>query len=337
MLRDEFRAELRTGRARVEGRAARATFAAIAGEWLKREEQLVAVGELAPRTLEAYRSAVDGHLVPHFGAWQVRAITPDDLVAWHAEQRAAGAATWSIKNRWAALRLVLAYAVRRGYFEASPADQLERRERPRAGDARKRFLTDDEMAALLAATAPRYRAFVALGLFAGLRVSEAVGLTWGDVDFDAGRIRVRHQLARGKAPTRVRIKTPAGRRDVVLMDGLASMLRRARLAAVFSDDGDPVLATANRTHVSARNASRAFEQAVERAGLDGVTYHVLRHTFASLLIAQGRDPVFVADQLGHADPAITMRVYAHLFREAKEASSASAQLEAEYGHMLRGG
>ena len=68
-----------------------------------------------------------------------------------------------------------------------------------------------------------------------------------------------------------------------------------------------------------------------------MTFHALRHTFASILIAQGRDPVFVADQLGHADPSITLRTYAHLFRAAREARRAREQLDADYGSLLREG
>lgn len=55
-----------------------------------------------------------------------------------------------------------------------------------------------------------------------------------------------------------------------------------------------------------RNATRAFDAAVKRAKLRGVTFHALRHTFASMLIAQGEDLVFVADQLGHSKPAFTL-------------------------------
>lgn len=65
-----------------------------------------------------------------------------------------------------------------------------------------------------------------------------------------------------------------------------------------------------------------------------VTFHVLRHTFASILIAQGHDPVFVSRQLGHANAAITLNVYAHLFDAARHAAKARERLEADYGLLL---
>jgi hypothetical protein len=84
---------------------------------------------------------------------------------------------------------------------------------------------------------------------------------------------------------------------VVLMDPLAAQLKRLRLASAFSRDDDLVFATSTGRTVGHRNvASRGLTRASTDAGLPGVTFHVLRHTFASILIAQGHDPVFVSRQ-----------------------------------------
>ena len=189
------------------------------------------------------------------------------------------------------------------------------------------------MAALLDAATGRYHTLIALLLFSGLRISEALGLVWRDVDLTSGHLRVRHQLSR--QGNRVRLKTAGARRDVVVIDSLARILRHHRLASPHSRPGDPVFATATATSLSARNAGRAFARLVEDAGLADVTPHALRHTYASMLIAQGRDPVYVADQLGHTTPVITLRTYAHLFRAAQQETQAREQLEAAYGGLLR--
>ncbi len=78
---------------------------------------------------------------------------------------------------------------------------------------------------------------------------------------------------------------------------------------------------------------------MRQAGLDDsnhptLRFHDLRHTFASLLIAQGMTVVFVSRQLGHASPDITLRVYAHLFDSAEHAERASAMLEASFGSVI---
>jgi integrase len=165
----------------------------------------------------------------------------------------------------------------------------------------------------------------ALLLFSGLRISEALGLTWRDVDLSTGHLRVRHQLSR--SGERVRLKTAGARRDVVIIDSLARILHHHRFASPHNRPGDPVFATASATPLSARNAARAFAGLVNDAALTDVTPHALRHTYASMLIAQGRDAVYVADQLGHSTPVITLRTYAHLFCAAQQEPQARNELE----------
>lgn len=94
-----------------------------------------------------------------------------------------------------------------------------------------------------------------------------------------------------------------------------------------------------RTPLDARNIDRrVFGPALKRAGLDEsrLRWHDLRHTFASILIAQGEDAVYVPEQLGHADAAITFRVYAHLFDRAERRQRAAERLDASPGRLLAG-
>jgi integrase len=332
-LRDEFVAEVRRGTSTATRTTRSMTFARAADAWLAAQRSLVDVGELAPRTFDGYELSVRRHLKPWFASIAIQHLTADSLVAWHVDQRSSGAAAWSIKGRWTALRGILGYALRKGWIATNPADALTSRERPKPGASRKRFLTEAEMRLLVDTARGRDRLLVGVLLFAGLRISEALGLAWEDVDLGSGHLRLRYQLARnGK---RVRLKTVGSSRDVVLMDSLAAQLRRHRLASRHSGDSDPIFATFAGTHVSARNAGRALGHIMRNTSLTGVTPHVLRHTYASILISQGRDPVFVADQLGHSDPAITLRVYAHLFRAAAQEQAARNDLEAGFGGLLR--
>jgi integrase len=85
-----------------------------------------------------------------------------------------------------------------------------------------------------------------------------------------------------------------------------------------------------------RDVGEGFRHAVKRAGLQApgkLTLHSLRHTFASLLIARRLDVVFVSRQLGHANPSITLGVYAHLYGRADHAESARDAIEASYAAM----
>jgi integrase len=97
------------------------------------------------------------------------------------------------------------------------------------------------------------------------------------------------------------------------MPELAAALRRHRLASPFSGDCDLLFCSDKGRTVGHRNLTgRGLTKAATRDGLAGVSFHVLRHTFTSILIDQGHDVVFVSRQLGHANPSITLKVYAHL-------------------------
>jgi integrase len=157
-------------------------------------------------------------------------------------------------------------------------------------------------------------------------VIEALVRTWGDVDFSDGVIRARFQLSRqGK---HVALKTKAAKRDIVLMDALGKLLRRRRLAERYSTDSDFVFPSSTpRRPMTYKGLLKLFHEARDGAGLQDVTFHALRHTFASILIAQGRDVQFVWRQLGHTKTSTTWDTYVHLFdvqRHAQDARLARA-------------
>ena len=145
-----------------------------------------------------------------------------------------------LRRRWVALRGLLTYATREAYIPANPCDALTRRERPKPGRPKTRYLTEGEIQRILARGDDQTKAINALLIFSGLRASELLGLIWQDIDFEQQLIHVTHQMSRqGK---RVPLKTEAGIRDVILMDELARLLRRRKLAARFSSSEHLVIA-----------------------------------------------------------------------------------------------
>ncbi len=116
-----------------------------------------------------------------------------------------------------------------------------------------------------------------------------------------------------------------------------TLLREHWLASPHKAPGDLVFCNALGRGLDYRDVGEGFRAALKAAGLTGpgrLTLHSLRHTFTSLLIAKGLDVVFVSRQLGHASPAITLSVYAHLFDQAQHAAAARAALEASYAAMV---
>ncbi len=330
------RAEMRRRRDAGESvRAPKATFSEVADRWL------AAQSHLRPRTREIYGWALDKHLRPRFGRRPIEKIREEDVLRLIAEMREAGLAAWTIRAVLTPFGRIMGYAVRHYRLAGNPVRRLERGERPSVEQKDRRVLTSDEIGELIVAATPRYRPVIATAVFSGLRLGELLGLTWGDVDFDAGLLRVRRQLDR--SGSLVAPKTPRATRDVVLMPALGKLLREHKLWAPPELTGDacPVFTTATGNPLYYRNVSHGLDNAITKAGLDGdgkarVTMHSLRHTFASHLILDLKlDPVQVSRQLGHARPSITEDTYSHLFQEARHADEIrQAMAESEFGTIL---
>jgi integrase len=253
-----------------------------------------------------------------------------------SSMREAGLAAWTIRGALTPLGRILGSAARRGLIPANPAARLERGERPKIERREMRILDTDGIGRLLDAAPARYRVLLATGVFTGLRQGELLGLTWADCDLDAGLLRVRKQLDRHG--NRVEPKTAQAVREVGLMPALVRMLhahREAALARGLTKPSDFVFASETGTPMHYRNCTRrGLDVAVEAAGPDGLRFHDLRHTFASLLIAQGSNVVFVSRQLGHSSPQVTLTVYAHLFDRAEHGQRAKDAMEASFGNLL---
>jgi integrase len=215
-----------------------------------------------------------------------------------------------------------------------------RGERPAGEGREKRILSTAEIGKLLDAAPEPYRVLLATAVFSGLRLQELLALRWLDVDRENGELHVRQQLSR-KGGSLKPLKTGAGKRDVALMPELAAMLRRHQLASRHSGQEDFVFCSAVGQPLHFRNVQRrGMDKAVESAKLEqgkrDPTMHDLRHSFASLMIAQGLDVVFVSRQLGHANPATTLRVYASEFDRVRSADAARSALSAQFGSLLAG-
>jgi integrase len=321
----------------------RLTFAEIAGRWLAEFEAKAAAGQRRDRTLDLYRSQLHRHLLPRLGNRRLALITTDDVVAVARELQADGLSPWTVKRILGALSCVFTFALRRGYVNSHPFHRLERDERPHPRRSDQRVLTRAELTRLFAACPRRYRPLLLTGAYTGLRLSEVLGLAWDDVDFAAGVVHVRHQLARGRRgvpPHRILPKTRASIREVPLLPQLAAVLREHKRSSHFTSGSDYVFATSNGTPFLHHNISkRVLRRAAAGAALDRpdrwLRFHDLRHTFATLIIDIRLDVVQVSRILGHARTSMTLDTYTHLFEAARHGADVRAELaRSDFANLL---
>lgn len=322
----------------------RLTFDEVAGRWLAEFEAKVTAGERRDRTLDLYRSQLHRHLLPRLGRRRLVLITADDVVEVARELQADGLSPWTVKRILGALSCVFTFAFRRGYVTTHPFERLERDERPHPLRSDQRVLTRAELARLFTACPRRYRPLLLTGAYTGMRLSEVLGLSWDDVDFTAGVVHVRHQLARGRhgvPPHRILPKTRASVREIPLLPQLAAVLREHKRCSHFDGGSDYVFATSSGTAFLHHNVSkRVLRRAAVDAGLDQdgrrLRFHDLRHTFASHLIVDIRlDVVQVSRILGHARTSMTLDTYTHLFEEARHGADVRAELaKSDFANLL---
>lgn len=291
---------------------------------------------LRPRTVAGYRHAFAGRIVPRIGRVRVGRLDRHDVLGLIRSLQRGGLAPWTIRGTLVPLALFCSWAEDEGLRSGNPVRELRRRERPRVAPKPHRQLTAADLWRLVEAADDERRAFVALLAFAGLRVSEALALTWADVDLDGRVLHVRRQLER-KTFARVEPKTARGVREVELDDGLASVLRAWQLRSGHCSPGDFVVATASGRPLDHRAAGRRLDTIVRRAGLDvpglpRVTPHQCRYSFGSLLIDAGESTARVSRLLGHANEAITGAVYVHEIERRDGGEKTRAAMRAAFGH-----
>jgi integrase len=167
----------------------------------------------------------------------------------------------------------------------------------------------------------RLYAVWAVALAAGLRKGEALALRWQDVDLEAGTLRVSQTVQRvaGKLVFS-EPKTARSRRTVPLSPVAVTALRahramqateRLRAGTLWHDSG-LVFTTTVGTALDPRHLNRLFDDLCRRANIRRVRVHDLRHTCASLLLAQGVEPKVIMETLGHSQISTTMDLYAHV-------------------------
>jgi len=284
-----------------------------------------------PSYEQSSRGLVENHLVPYFGRRDVRDLREEDLLAFARVKIEAGLAPNTVRNCLSTLRRVLNLLQRNG--------EVQRNVAARVGEIMRRVdrrymkaavsvdsWTPNEVARLLGIAEkhePRIHPILATLFYTGMRVGEALGVQWQDVDFDRGRLHVRRAWVRAAWTTP---KSGKGR-HVLLAPDLASTLldllaerRRECIARGWTEVPDVIFCTSEGTPWDNANLRRSWERVRRRARAEGIRpfkLHAARHTWASLALEAGKSVRWVADQLGHSDPALTLRTYAHAIRESE--------------------
>lgn len=268
-----------------------------------------------PATLKANRSSM-GYIVPALGHVRLDELTLEQVDAF-ANDLAARLSANTINLYLGHLRHLLELAREWGIPAAAPKFRTRK-----AAKKHPRFLSEDEADALLAALKPSWRHMALIALRTGLRAGELRGLQWGDVDLARRVLVVRCTDPGARLLEATSPKSGADRTVPLSPDAIAAFL------ALRGDTTPPAdakvwagkLARVGRGR-SESGGWHAITTAAARAGLKGVGWHTLRHTYASWLVMRGVPLRVVQQYMGHASIKMTER-YAHLAPDFGHASIA---------------
>ena len=302
---------------------------------------------IAITTYSSYSNMVKGVIVPYFKdrGISLNQLRPTDIQIFYMEQLKRVTAN-SVIHYHANIHKALKYAVKIDLLDSNPADKVER---PKRNPFMGSFYDSDEVTKLFeAAKGTVLEIPVFLGAFYGLRRSEVLGLKWSAIDFQNNTITIKHtvtschldgkriQVARDTTKTKSSLRTlplvPAFREKLLEVMDYQQECRRLCGKCYNKQYLEYICVDEMGNLVSPNYLTATFPKLLEKNGLRRVRFHDLRHSCASLLLANGVPMKQIQEWLGHSDFSTTANVYAHLDYNSK-LSSADAMVNGLSGAL----
>lgn len=327
--RTEVLAKLREAQRRKEQGVDLSIPRITVGAWLDHWLTKTVTPQAEPTTVEGYEISLRLHIKPYLARVALDKLTAERVESWLAQLEVDGRGSRTRHFALQRLRTALNEAVARGHIARNVATLVRA---PRQHVRKHAAPTHEDIERIQTAIlAERLEPLMTVALGTGLRRSEILGLTWDDLEMNGLtpmlKVAMRVNRVDGQLLVREGAKTEAGQRRVPLSPMVVDALKRRRaqqlkerLAAGEHWQGPDypgermtgfVFLSLVGTMLEPRNVFRVWKRVRQRAGLDEHTFHGLRHDFGSLLMEHGIPDKVVAELMGHANPAVTRRVYQH--------------------------
>lgn len=266
-------------------------------------------------TEHGYKGYLKNHLLPYFGNLKLCEITPLAVNEFVALELETGRRNSTVNKYTKLMSQIYSFMIDMDIVVKNPLARIKSLKEERSEEIRS--LSTEETKILLSKTKEIYPDFYPLlftALFTGMRQGELMGLTWDSINWITRKITVDKNFTHGRVGT---TKTEKARKVDMSLE-LVKVLKEWRLACPKGEH-NLVFPNGDGGHQDANNMiKRRFKPALNRAGIDSLRFHDLRHTYASLLLANGAPMKYVQHQLGHSSIKMTMDLYTHLLPEVNE-------------------
>jgi integrase len=294
--------------------------------------ELSVATRVTPKTLERYIDLMKSFVRPRLGACRIQDLRNVSFTDFYAKLLREGRGSAEAPKPLSARTVGHVHRVLHSALEEAIAQRLighnptRLAKRPREEQKEPEILTEHQVPELLRKLKdhPLYP-IVSFALASGMRRGELLALRWKDLDLDAARAKVEHSIEETRNGLRVKPpKSRAGRRSIRLPASSVLEMRahwkwqqelRLKLGLGKAPDDALVFAHPDGSIIAPSELTDTWRRLTrsKSLGLPKVTFHALRHTHVSQLIAAGLDVVTISKRIGHSSPALTLRVYAHRF------------------------
>ena len=283
-------------------------FRAVAEEWEGKH-----FPTLAPNTLKGYAPAL-ARAVAEFGSKHIGQLTAKQISLYIGRFAAQGYAQKTVRTQLLVLNLIMTHAVVEGDIEYNPAVSVSV---PKGLPKTRRELPPPaEIEAVKASVGCTFGLFAFFILYTGCRRGEALALTYGDIDYERGLIRVNKSLYHENNAPRVKdTKTEAGMRHIILLDVLRDKLPARK------DPRELLFPNERGEWMTETQFQRQWELYTKESGVTS-TPHQFRHAYATILFEAGVDEKDAQELLGHANIATTRDIYTHVTNARMKATAA---------------
>ena len=297
-------------------------------EWLEGYK-----GSVTKSTYDSYKMYINVHMIPFFKPMKlkVREITGDEINEYYAHLRAKGLKGTTCQRHHALLHLAFKSAMKRRIIPSNPVDQADR---PKAQQFIGNYYNAEEIKALIDCTRDDpLHIVIVIAAYYGLRRSEVIGLKWSAIDFGGRTVSIKHKVLQdGTKLTGYDVmKTKSSYRTLPLIPIveqalLAERERQAEMKKVFGyaynhDYEEYICVDAVGELIKPNYVTDHFKVILKQNGLRKIRFHDLRHSCASLLLANGVQMKLIQEWLGHSDISTTSNVYSHVDSESKKLSA----------------
>ena len=302
-------------------------------EWLELHK-----GNVSANTYDSYRMYIDHHMKPFFDKLgiAVKELTGDEVNEYYAHLRAEGLKGTTCQRHHSLLHIAFKSAMKRRVIPSNPVDQADR---PKAVQFIGNYYNSEEIKQLLDCTKedPLHMVLLITAYY-GLRRSEVLGLKWDAIDFTEKTVSIKHKvLQEGKEVTGYDfMKTKSSYRTLPLIPMVEQALieehtRQKEMERVFGKSYckkylDYICVDALGELLKPNYVTDHFAVILKQNGLRKIRFHDLRHSCASLLLANGVQMKLIQEWLGHSDISTTSNIYTHVDSESKKMSARAIEL-----------